>query len=248
MNGDTVQSVQVKLQEDLTRIEHWLAANKLTLNVKKTKSMTFCTPYFRGDTSLNLLMGGENIEQVSKFKYLGIWLEPRLTFNYHVESVCKKSKMRLGAIGRTKKYITKDICLSLYKSLVLPHLDYADIIYMHTSAENLAKLQLIQNNACRLILREGRMTSVLQMHLSLELNTLCDRRIFRVSIYMFKCMKGLILDKNIVKMFDVLALQHGANTRAQQRNDLIVRQTRTMFGDRAFSVFGARMWNMLSDE
>ena len=92
------------------------------------------------------------------------------------------------------------------------------------------------------------MTSIVQMHLSLELNTLCDRRLFRVSMYMYKCVKGLILDKNIVEMFDVLALQHSTNTRAQQCNHLIVKQTRTMFGDRAFSVFGARVWNMLTDE
>ena len=82
-------------------------------------------------------------------------MDPRLTFNFHIETVCKKSKMRLGAIGRVRKFVTQEICLNLYKSLVMPHLDYGDIVYMHTSNENLAKLQMIQNNACRLILREG---------------------------------------------------------------------------------------------
>ena len=62
---------------------------------------------------------------------------------------------------------------------------------------------------------------------------------------MYKCLNGLILDRNIVEMFSVLALQHGANTRANRRNDLIIMQTRTGMGDRAFSVFGARIWNSL---
>ena len=74
---------------------------------------------------------------------------------------------------------------------------------------------------------------------------LCDRRLFRVSIYMFKCMKGLILDRNLVNMFETLSLQHGVGTRAQQREDLVVVQTRTLMGDHAFSVFGARIWNSL---
>ena len=129
----------------------------------------------------------------------------------------------------------------------MPHLDYADIVYMQTSNENLAKLQMIQNNACRLILREGNRASILSMYLELKLNTLCDRRLSRVSIYMYKCMKGLILDKNLLDMFETLALQHGVDTRAQRRDDLVVVQTRTQMGDRAFSIFGSRIWNSLPE-
>ena len=96
----------MKLQADLNRVEHWLSTNKLTLNVKKTKSMIFHSAYFTGNTVVDLNLGGESIEQVQLFKYLGIWLDPKLSFNYHIEIVCKKSKMRLGAIGRVRKFIT----------------------------------------------------------------------------------------------------------------------------------------------
>ena len=85
------------------------------------------------------------------------------------------------------------------------------------------------------------------MHLELKLNTLCDRRLFHVSVYMYKCMKGIILDKNLVHMFETLSLQHGVDTRAQKRDDLVVLQTRTLMGDRAFSIFGARIWNSLPE-
>ena len=60
-------------------------------------------------------------------------------------------------------------------------------------------------------------------------------------------MKGFILDKNLLNMFETLALQHGVNTRAQQRDDLVVVQTRTTMGDKAFSIFGARVWNTLPE-
>ena len=83
------------------------------------------------------------------------------------------------------------------------------------------------------------------MHVELNLTTLGDRRHFRVAIYMFKCIKGIIYDQNILEMFECLELQHGANTRAKSRNDLIVPPTRTGMGDRAFSVYGAKIWNTL---
>ena len=114
--------------------------------------------------------------------------------------------------------------------------------YPYTTNENLAKLQMIQNNACRIILREGSRASILGMHHELKLNTLCDRRLFRASMYMYKCMNGFILDKNLINMFDPLALQHGVDTRAHRRDDLVIVQTRTQMGDRAF--FGVWCQNM----
>ncbi len=60
-------------------------------------------------------------------------------------------------------------------------------------------------------------------------------------------MKGFIHDKNLLNMFETLALQHGVDTRAQRRDDLVVVHTRTLMGDRAFSVFGARIWNSLPE-
>ena len=70
VSGNSVAEVQNKLQSDLDNIELWLRANKLTLNVKKTKCMLI-TQYFKGDTDFSLVMQNEALEQVSVFKYLG---------------------------------------------------------------------------------------------------------------------------------------------------------------------------------
>ena len=60
----------------------------------------------------------------------------------------------------------------LYKSLVLPHFDSWDTVYMTSALKNLNKLQLIQNSACRTILLANRYTSVIEMHSELNLNLL----------------------------------------------------------------------------
>ena len=83
---------------------------------------------------------------------------------------------------------------------------------MQTSAVNLAKLQINQNNACHLILWEGRMTSIMDVHAELETQDTCDRCLFRVPMYIVKCMNRLILDKNIIEVFDLIDLQHDVNT------------------------------------
>ncbi len=146
--GKSVFEVASKLQEDLDRVSIWLKANKLTLNVAKTKSMVFRTLYFQGGTELHLNIDGAPLEQVPIFKYLGTWLDEKLNFNFHIDKLCNKTRRRLGSISRVRKYVTSDIALSLYMSLVVPHFDFGDIIYVHTSNENFSKLQILQNNAC----------------------------------------------------------------------------------------------------
>ena len=141
--------------------------------------------------------------------------------------------------------LPKDIALNLYKSLVLAYLYYGDIIYQHTSMENLARLQMIQNNACRLITRDGKYASILVMHQDLELEFLVDRRLYHVYAFMLKFVKSLIVDRNIHDMFRSLEYQHDRNTGAQSRQDLIVAACGTRIGARAFSTYGAKTWNCL---
>ena len=142
--------------------------------------MLFHSQYYRASQPLELKLNTKTIEQVTVFKYLGVWMDPRLNFNEHISILCNKSKRRLGAISRVRKYIDQNLALSLYKSLVLPHFDFADVVYVHTSALNLSKLQTIQNNALRMILQKGKMSHVVEMHQTMQVETLFERRSFHL--------------------------------------------------------------------
>ena len=85
-------------------------------------------------------------------KYLGVSLDDRLSFDEHVNYMYTKASQKLGILRRSREYLDKSTSLIPYKSLVLPHLDYCDLVYMNTTVQNLIKLQLIQNGACRTIL------------------------------------------------------------------------------------------------
>ncbi len=57
----------------------------------------------------------------------------------------------------------------------------------------------------------------------------------------------LIKDNRILLLFTRLELKHGMPTRANIRGDLVIRETRTNFGERAIQVFGSRAWNLLPE-
>ena len=70
-----------------------MLANKLTLNVRKTKFIIFGTkPKLNQLPSipLQLTINNQNVEQVTSFKYLGIILDENLNFMEHIDHVYKK--------------------------------------------------------------------------------------------------------------------------------------------------------------
>ena len=74
---------------ELKKVFSWLASNKLTLNVSKSKYMLTLKnkslqPCF------DLKINNEPLEECSSYKYLGVYIDKNLTWKTHVENVCKK--------------------------------------------------------------------------------------------------------------------------------------------------------------
>ena len=62
-------------------VKTWLEENKLTLNVKKTKSMLVGNKKLLNEAEhLDVRLDMDSIEQVGEFKYLGVWLDRSLKF------------------------------------------------------------------------------------------------------------------------------------------------------------------------
>ena len=68
--GDLSEDI---INTELTKVSEWLAANKLSLNVKKTKYMVFHTPQ-RKVTYPEIKIYNILIERVPEFSFLGITL------------------------------------------------------------------------------------------------------------------------------------------------------------------------------
>ena len=47
-------------------------------------------------------LAGSNIERVTEYKYLGIWLDDKLTFKSHINKLVGKCRQKLGYLYRNK--------------------------------------------------------------------------------------------------------------------------------------------------
>ena len=182
---------------------------------------------------------------VSSTKYLGVLLDEHLTFDDHINYIHKKASNKLGILYRAKDYLDRQTKILLYKSLILPHLDFCDIVYMSTTEYNLNKLQLIQNTACRTILGADKDTSIKDMHKQLELLTLKQRRFIHQAV---DCHNNIYNEEaGLHSMYQTVDDRVRA-TRSIGTNYMKVPNIRSCTGRKAYSYSGPSFWNKLDSD
>ena len=124
-NLEDIDSVNLNesINMHLEYINVWLKLNKLTVNISKTKCMIF---HKRRDVpQLHLLFDIIQIELVSNFTFLGIILDPSLLWKFYTKMIAIKISNIIGILHKLKYIFLKEIILIIYKSLIMPHLNYS---------------------------------------------------------------------------------------------------------------------------
>ena len=169
--------VRKNLQKDIDKIQQWCDTNRLTLNVTKTKIMSFMSDHKRKTSDeFKIYMKSVPVEEVEKYKYLGTVLDNRLSGEVQCSKLMKNLGFKLRTFSRIRKFLNTRAALTVYKSTVLPIIDYNDYFQFLWNAEKIRKLQKIQNWGLR-ITYAGERFSELEMHSSANLDTFDTRRI-----------------------------------------------------------------------
>ena len=80
-------------------------------------------------------------------KCLGVLLDEKLTFETHIEYICKKACDGIGALRRIKPFVPLCTLVTLYRSLIQPYFDYCSPLWDTCGKQLKDKLQKIQNRA-----------------------------------------------------------------------------------------------------
>ena len=98
--SNNIQNINTVLNEDLARVEKWLTAYKLTLNASKTDFLLIGSRQrlssFHNPPSL--MIDGAPITQVTSTKSLSVHIYQTLSWNVHVENLCKKIGSGIGGV------------------------------------------------------------------------------------------------------------------------------------------------------
>ncbi len=105
---------------------------------------------------------------MSQYKYLGVVLDPHLTFRLHAEHISKKCKQRVSMLWRMRNFISENLALSLYNSLIKPVFTYCDFVYDGCGKAVSKQLQVMQNSALRAMKGINGRYSATALHLDLH--------------------------------------------------------------------------------
>ena len=124
---------EIALQSDINAVGQWSESNGMKINIAKSKVMT------RSKKPLTLphyTLHGLELTVTATYKYLGVIINNTLIWTDHVDAVVKKANKTLGFVWHVAGGSSTEALLSLYRSLVLPVLEYGLPAWSPYTADN----------------------------------------------------------------------------------------------------------------
>jgi hypothetical protein len=171
-SGEDLDELSTIINAEINKMAVWFRANRLAVNINKTKYMIF---HMKGKKILNppnIYYNGNEPNQAHSdelvstleryhenhpqpecrsYKLLGIFLDEHLTLDYQVSHICNKLTRSLYCIKQAKHMIPTDGLKALYFALIHSHLTYCTLIFSGITAINRMKIEKVQKKAIRIM-------------------------------------------------------------------------------------------------
>lgn len=216
----------IELQRDLVRLSDWCKLNRLKLNIDKCKFISFTLK--RNPHNAIYYIDSTPLEQVYVVKDLGILIDSKFKFNYHIDHIFRKSLKMLGFIFRVTSKFTNSNCLKLlYNSLVRSHLEFQTPTWTPYQSTYKHKLERVQRKFTRHLYYKLYIpyTDYNSRLIELRMLSLADRRKF----YDIRFLHSILHNNSLTQLFAQLNFrQYTRNIR--NRRLFRLSPTRTYYG------------------
>ena len=139
-------------RDEVGKLVDWCQVNNFELNVSKTKEIIVD---FRKKTSAitPLSINGEDVEQVTSFKFLGTTISKDLSWKAHIDNATKKARQRLFFLRELNKFrVGQQILSTFYRSVIESILTFSITVWFgNVSAKDMDKMNKVIKNASRII-------------------------------------------------------------------------------------------------
>ena len=226
-----------ELRRDLARIGEWSETWQMPFNTSKCKVLHVGGQNPQSD--YNLL--GSPISASPQELDLGVIMTSEFKFGAQCVAAERKAQKILGYIKRVFIHRNRRTVMTLYKSLVRPHLEYAVQFWSPSYRCDIERLERVQARATKLV-PEIRNKGYARRLLDLDLLTLEQRRLRGQLIESFKVIRGFsALDPAMIFSFN-------RNPTRNHGYKLVVPRFRTNKFRDLMTVKVCSVWNALPEE
>ena len=158
-----VETLNEMANFDLASAASWLAENKLSLNIIKTKYMVFNLSK-KDRPNIEIRINENILEKVKTQKFLGVLFDEKMSWKDHINSVISKLNSCLGATRRARPFLDVSSLLTIFHSLMLSRANYCCSTWAAWEPRGnktlLQRLQAVCNKFFRLIYNLNQKESV----------------------------------------------------------------------------------------
>ena len=217
----------------------------LSLNPEKSEAIVIGTSArqrTQGSLS-NIAVGNITLQPAKCVKSLGVIIDDTLSFNAHVDSVCKAAYFHIRALRHIRKCVPQSVALSIASTMVSARIDYCNAVLHETSKSNINKLQRVQNSLARIVTGARKSDHITPVLASLHWLPVSSRIEYKVALLTFK----ILTLRQPDYLSELLHLHIPARQlrSGDKVNQLHVCSVKTAFAGRAFSNAAPTVWNSL---
>lgn len=154
----SIKSIINNTERNLLKLKSIYTSLGLKINPNKTKCMFVGSKHIidKIDPHLCLNFDGHQIAFSDTVKSLGVVIDKYLSFEKHVQDLCKKAKSTLIYLQSIKHKLNKESRKMVVESLVVSQLNYCSLIYSKCNKSLLLDIQRVQNFAAKVACGYGK--------------------------------------------------------------------------------------------
>ena len=215
------------------------------VNVKWSKNWNSAPHSQHRNTSMlpELCIGDAKIKASNSAKDLGVVLDDTLLLKWHISNFCRAASFGVYRIGRIRKYLDPGRAERLVHAFVTSRLNCNNSLLYGLPASQLARLQLVQNAAARLVTQTKRCDHISPILYEVHWLRIEDRVALKILLTAYNVHHG-IAPKYICHLLSDYLPERNLRSASQ----LLFKpgpRTKTRYGDRASAVAAPRLWNHL---
>ena len=190
------------LKAETSIVFKWFKINEMKSNSDKCHMIVAENehrPAYISNTYVYFDKEKELLQNENYVKLLGVWINDKMTFEYHVKTLLKKGNQKLHALMKVSKYMDKEKLRILMKTFIESQFNYCPLLWMFHSRNINNRINNLHERALRVVYGNSELTfeQLLDTNNSF---TIHDRNLQKLALLMYK-VKNKLCPKPVQEIF-----------------------------------------------
>jgi hypothetical protein len=183
---------------------------------------------------------GEVIEEVRSTKFLGVYIDQKLTWDIHIHHIKMKISKGIGIVGKMRKFVNDKMLCILYYSFVYPYIHYCIEIWGKAYNTHLNSILKLQKRAVRILTYSLPQSHSDPLFRKLKILPVHQVYVYNVSQFMYK-----FYDKTLPSTFANFFTHKIIHYNLRNKAPLDIPKHHLVTREQCISITGPKIWNYI---